>query len=134
MSSSEQNPQEGIAHAVSDLGEQTAMLVRREVEAVKDEMAGRVKQLLPAAGLAAVSAAGAFFACASVYRLVARIPEKLFGPVLGPMLAAGGFGAAAFLAGQKAMQVAREAPAPVPSETARTTRQAVERTVEEYRP
>lgn len=115
------NPQQGVASAINDLGEQTAALVRSEIEAVREEMVGRAKQWAPALGLMGVSASAGVFAGASVYRLAARMMDKLFPPVLSSLVTGVGFAALAVVASTKAIQMIRGLPAPVPARTASTT-------------
>ncbi|HET9731213.1 MAG TPA: phage holin family protein [Acidimicrobiales bacterium] len=130
MSSATPNPQQGIANAVNDLGEQTAVLVRQEIDALKDEMLSKAKPWMAAVGLFGVAAGSGVLAAASGYRLLTRILDKLFGPVLGSLIATGGFGAVAAVAAQKGVRTAKDAPVPVPTATAEATRTAAHETLQ----
>lgn len=126
-------PQEGVAHALTDLSEQTLVLVRQELDAAQQEMVAKAKRWLPAAGLLAVAAGGGVFATASSYRLVMRLLEKMFPPTLAALMATAGFGGLAAAALGKGREKIRQLPPPVPSATARKAGEAAATAVDEVR-
>jgi hypothetical protein len=112
-------PQEGIAGALSDLTEQTRILVRREVESAQREMLGKLKASGPAAGLVAGAGFLGMLAAASSYRLSLRLLEKALPPATAALVATVGYGAAAGAAGVVAVRRLQELPPPLPTETAK---------------
>ena len=120
MSNADSNPEVGIAGAVNDLTEQTAALVRQEIDSAKSEMVEKVTQWVPAIGLIAVAAGSGVFATASLYRLTTRFAEKVLPPSLAAMVSTAGFGSLAFVSARRATREIRQAPRPVPSETVHT--------------
>lgn len=126
-------PQEGVAHALTDLSEQTLVLVRQELDAAQQEMLAKARRWLPAAGLLGVAAGGGVFATASSYRLVMRILEKVLPPALAAFVATVGFGGLAAVALGKGREKIRQLPPPVPSATARRAGEAAATAAEEVR-
>ena len=118
-------PQEGIAEALHDLSDHTAALARREVNSALRETWDKARQGGPAAALLAAAGILGLFATASFYRLSLRLLEKRLSPAMAALAAAGGYGAAAAAAGVLGYARLREAPLPLPTETARETADAV---------
>lgn len=116
-----QTPEHGVADALSDLTEQTRLLVRREVAEAQEELWDKAKRALPVAGLLGAAALSGLFAAASAYRLGMRVLERLLSPGSAALVATIGYGAAAGLAGSTALSRLRALPAPLPSETASHT-------------
>ena len=125
MNETSEAPQEGIAEALHDLSDHTAALARREVTSAVREMWGKARQSGPAAALLAASGVLALFATVSAYRLSLRLLEKRLSPVAAAFTATCGYGAAAAAAGALGYLRLRQAPRPLPTETARETAGAV---------
>jgi hypothetical protein len=104
---------------LNDLGEQTVMLVRQEIEAAQREVLSKVKTWVPALGLAGVASVCGVYAGASGYRLVMRLLEKLLPPTLAALVASGGLAVVAVWAGGGAAAKLRDLPAPIPSDAAK---------------
>lgn len=119
-----ETPQEGVAEALDDLGQQTRHLVRAEVQAARQEMWDRARQSAPTLALGGAAAVLGLCAGASSYRLSLRILERLTSPGAAAFLATAGYGAAAAWAGLGAARRLRELPVPLPVDTARTTGEA----------
>jgi hypothetical protein len=113
-----QTPEAGIAEAFSDLSEQTAALVRRELDAAREETWAKAKAAAPAVALLAGSAALGLLAAASGYRLSLRLAEKAVSPATAALLATLVYGAGAGGAAAAGLARLRAAEPPVPSETA----------------
>jgi hypothetical protein len=120
-----QAPQEGIAEALHDLSDHTAALARREVNSALREMWDKARQGGPAVALFAASGVLALFATASAYRLSLRLLEKRLSPAAAAFAAASGYGTAAAVAGVLGYLRLRQAPLPLPTETAQETADAV---------
>lgn len=125
MTEPEHTPQAGIADAFAQLSQETATLVRQEINAAKSEMLERLTKLAPGAGMLAAGGAAALLAAASAYRLSLRMLEARMSPTKAALLATAVYGAAAGALLPAAMRQIREAPMPFPAETVETTRQAV---------
>jgi Putative Actinobacterial Holin-X, holin superfamily III len=125
VSETSQAPQEGIAEALHDLSDHTATLARREVNSAMREMWRKARQGGPAAVLFAASGVLALFATVSAYRLSLRLLEKRLSPVAAAFAATSGYGAAAAAAGALGYLQLRQAPLPLPTETARQAAGAV---------
>jgi hypothetical protein len=117
----EQTPQEGIAHALGDLSEQTRSLVRQEIDAAERELWEKALAAAPAVALGGIAAGCALLAAASAYRWSLRLLERAVSPPAAALLATVGYGAAAGVAGAAAYRRFRAAPAPLPTETAAHT-------------
>jgi uncharacterized protein (DUF1684 family) len=118
-------PQEGIAEALHDLSDHTAALARREVDSALRETWNKARQSGPPAALLAASGVLALFATVSAYRLSLRLLEKRLSPAAAALAATSGYGAAAVAAGVLGYTRLRQAPLPLPAETARETAVAV---------
>jgi hypothetical protein len=118
-------PQEGIAEALHDLSDHTAALARREVNSALRETWNEARQGGPAAALLAASGVLALVATVSAYRLSLRLLEKRLSPVAAAFAATSGYGTAAAAAGVLGYTRLRQAPLPLPAETARETDGAV---------
>lgn len=118
-------PQEGIAEALHDLSDHTAALARREVDSALRETWNKARQSGPPAALLAASGVLALFATVSAYRLSLRLLEKRLSPAAAALAATSGYGAAAAVAGVLGYTRLRQAPLPLPAETARETAGAV---------
>lgn len=133
MTESTQDPQAGIADAFGRLSEQTGALVRQEIEAAQREMVAKALRAAP--GVAALGAAAVLglFAGASFYRFVLRLLEKPLGPAGAAFtafaLSSAGAGGLA-VAGVARL---RQAPAPLPTETAARTASVARDTAQEAR-
>jgi Putative Actinobacterial Holin-X, holin superfamily III len=124
-SKTSQAPQEGIAEALHDLSDHTAALARREANSALREMWGKARQGGPAAAWLASGGVLALLSAASAYRLSLRLLEKRLSPAAAAFVAASGYGVAAAVAGVLGYARLREAPLPLPTETARETAGAV---------
>lgn len=123
--------QDGVAEALSGLGNETRHLVRAEVEAVRQEMWQKAKQGGPTLALGVAAAVLGVGAGASSYRLSLRVLERIAPPGVAALLATAGYGAGAAWAASAAARRVRQLPAPLPTETARRTAEAA---AEEARP
>jgi uncharacterized protein (DUF1684 family) len=85
----------------------------------------KARQSGPPAALLAASGALALFATVSVYRLSLRLLEKRLSSAVAALAATSGYGAAAVAAGVLGYTRLRQAPLPLPAETARETAGAV---------
>jgi uncharacterized protein (DUF1684 family) len=85
----------------------------------------KARQSGPPAALLAASGVLALFATVSAYRLSLRLLEKRLSPAVAALAATGGYGAAAVAAGLLGYTRLRQAPLPLPAETARETAGAV---------
>lgn len=112
-----QSPQAGIADALTQLSEDTRLLVRQEIDSARQEMWEKGKQLAPGAALLGAAGLLGVFSAASVYRFALRFMEKLLPPTLAALFAAGGLGALAAYSATQGVERIRGLPAPVPSET-----------------
>lgn len=126
MTEPEHTPQAGIADAFAQISQETATLVREEINAAKTEMLDRLIKLAPGAGMLAAGGAAALFATASAYRLSLRMLEARMSPAKAALLATSIYGAAAAVLIPAALRQIKEGPAPFPAETVETTRQAVD--------
>ena len=118
---------DGFAAAFARLSEETAALVRQEIESVRAELLGRARRLAPSAGLLAAGGLAGAFATASAYRLSVRLLEARLSPASAALVATMGYGAVAAGTLAAAIRQLREAPAPFPADTVRDTLQAAER-------
>jgi hypothetical protein len=125
MTEPDHTPQAGIADAFAQLSQETATLVRQEINAAKTEMLDRLTKLAPGAGMLAAGGAAALFAAASAYRLSLRMLEARMSPTKAALLATTLYGAAAAALIPAALRQIKEAPVPFPADTVETTRQAV---------
>jgi hypothetical protein len=114
---SSQTPQAGIADALTQLSEETRQLVRQEIDAARDEMWDRAKQLAPGIGLMAGAGALGIFAAASAYRSCLRIVEKVLPPTLAAMFATAALGGGAAYLALRGSEKLKEAPSPVPRDS-----------------
>lgn len=119
MTQQPQGPQSGVAGAFSQLTDETAALVRREIDAAQTETLDKLKRSAPAAGLIAVAGVLAVLALASGHRWFLQLLEKRLPPASAALFAAVGYGAAGGLAASVGAQWLRDAPKPVPTDTAR---------------
>lgn len=119
MSETSRAPQEGIAEALHDLSDSTAALARREARAALKEMWGKARQNGPAGALLAAAGVLALHAAASSYRLSLRLLENRLSPAMAALAATAGYGTAAGAAGALGYARLRNAPLPLPTQTAR---------------
>ncbi|MGQ7296846.1 phage holin family protein [Quadrisphaera sp. KR29] len=116
---------EGVARAVTELAQQASGLVQQEVASAQGELVDKLKANLPAAALLGTAGVFGVFALASAYRWGAALLEKALPPAsaaFAGLLLDGALAGAAGIAGARLL---REAPAPLPTETARDAQQAV---------
>jgi Putative Actinobacterial Holin-X, holin superfamily III len=111
-------PETGIAEAFGELSEQTAALVRRELQAARQETMQKIKAAAPAVALLAGSAALGVLTFASAYRSSLRLTEKAVGPLPAAVLATLVYGAGAGAAAAAGLARLREVEAPLPTGTA----------------
>jgi hypothetical protein len=128
-----QSPQAGIAGALTDLSEQTRILVRDEIAAAQRETWGKVRAIAPATGLLGGAGVLGLAASASAYRASLRILERWLPPTAAALVATAVYGAAAAGAGVVGARQLRTLPAPVPAETAQQAAAAVQETAAEVR-
>src|SRR5579884_1060069 len=98
MSEAQQDPVEGVSHALNDLSEQTRLLVRQEVQAAREEVVERLRAAAPGVGLAAVAGVLGMTAAASAYRWFLRLLEKMLPPATAAFVATALPGAVAGMA------------------------------------
>jgi len=128
-----QSPQAGIAGALTDLSEQTRILVRDEIAAAQRETWGKIRAIAPAAGLLGAAGVLGLAASASAYRASLRILERWLPPTAAALVATAVYGGAAAGAGVVGARQLRTLPAPVPAETAQQAAAAVQETAAEVR-
>lgn len=120
-----QTPQAGVAEALNNLSDQTRVLVKGEIDSALRETWEKAKRSGPPAMLLAASGALALLAAASAYRLTLRLLEKRLSPAGAAFAATVGYGSAAACAGVFGIRALREAPLPLPTQTAREASGAV---------
>jgi putative superfamily III holin-X len=117
-------PQDGVAEVLHDLSDQSRAPVRREIRAGQREMWDKARQSGPALALLAGSGALMLFG-----RLLVRVEPAPAGKAAvscrGGLGAAGGGGVGAAVAAVLGYSRLRDAPLPVPAETARETAEAL---------
>jgi hypothetical protein len=111
----------GVAGALTDLTDQTAALVRREIDAARQETVDKLKLGAPAAGLLGLGGLLAAMAGASAYRWSVRLLELHLSPRTAAFVAMSGYGAAAGLVTAAGVRALQAAPNPLPTETAQET-------------
>jgi hypothetical protein len=119
MSETAQEAQEGVADALRDLSDNSRALVRHEITAAQQEMWGKAKQALPAAGLLGAAACCGALSVAALFRFSIKVLEKSLSPAAAAFTAAAGYGVAAGVAGALGRQKLRQAPPLFPAETIR---------------
>ncbi|MBV9093487.1 MAG: phage holin family protein [Streptosporangiaceae bacterium] len=127
----ESDPEAGITEALHDLSDSRRVLVRREIDGAFREIVGKSLRSAPAVALLTASGVCALFAADSAYRLSLRLLEKRLSPAGAASVAAAGYGVAAAYAGIVGGRWIREAPLPVPTETAKQAGKAVTDTARE---
>lgn len=125
--------QAGIADALTELSEETRVLVRAELESAEREAWGKLKRAAPGIALVSVGGALGLAAGASSYRFCLRVLERMLGPSFAALAATAGFGGAAYFAVRSGIERLRAAPAPLPTDTARETAATVKETAETVR-
>jgi hypothetical protein len=120
-----QTPQAGVAEALNNLSDQTRGLVQSEIDSALRETWEKAKRSGPPAALLAAGGVLSLFAMASAYRLSLRLLEKRLSPAGAAFAATVGYGAAAACAGVAGIRALREAPLPLPTQTAREASGAV---------
>lgn len=133
MTEQQQSPQAGIAGALTDLSEQTRVLVRGEITAAQRETWSKLKATAPALGLLGGAGVLGLAASASAYRLSLRLLERWLPPAGAAFVATAVYGGAAAAAGAAGLQQLRTLPAPFPTETMAETGALVEETAAEVR-
>jgi Putative Actinobacterial Holin-X, holin superfamily III len=124
-SQTSETAQAGVADAVQGLTTQTEVLIRREIDAALHEMRDKARHYAPGVVLLAASGALGLMATASAYRLSLRLLEKRLPRTSAALIAVIGYSAAASAAGLLATQRLRNAPPPLPTQTARATSEAI---------
>jgi hypothetical protein len=119
MSDTPTTPQAGIADAFGQLSEQTAALVRQEIETARAEIADKVRNA--AAGGALLGAAGATgtFAAASLHTLFLRTLDKRLPPAWAAFTATVTYAGIAGALGREGVRRLRAAQPPYPTATLR---------------
>ncbi|MDD7963886.1 phage holin family protein [Actinomycetospora lemnae] len=133
MTEPQQSPQAGIAGALTDLSEQTRVLVRGEITAAQRETWSKLTAAAPALGLLGGAAVLGVAASASAYRLSLRLLERWLPPSGAALVATAVYGGGAAAAGAIGVQQLRTLPAPFPTETMAETGALVEETAAEVR-
>lgn len=121
MAETPQQAQAGVADALHSLSDNSRALVRHEIAAAQQEMWGKAKQALPAAGLLGAAAFFGVLSAAASFRLSIRLLEKSLTPAAAAFTAAAGYGVAAAAAGAAGIQRLRAAGPLLPVDTARET-------------
>ena len=113
------SPQAGIADAFSQLSEQTAALVRREIETARAEMLAKARQGIAAGALLGAAGVTGALATASLHTWVQRMLDKRLPPGWAALVAATLYGGAAGGLAVTGLERLREAPSPYPRQTLR---------------
>jgi hypothetical protein len=116
-----ENPQAGIADAFSQLSEQTAALVRQEIQSARDELQRKLSGLVVAGALLGGATALGGFAAASLHAWLLRVLEKRLPPASAALLAGVLYGGAAGALGAAGVRRLRQSEAPYPTETLHQT-------------
>ena len=114
----------GVARAVTELTDETAGLMRRELDSAKREMLTKAAANTPALALVGLAALLSVLSVASTHRWVLRLLEKRLPPATAALVAALGFGTGAGAAAVVGAGWLRKAPSPLPTETARDAAEA----------
>lgn len=117
----QQSPQAGIGEAFGQLSEQTAILVRREIDAARQEMWAKGKRSAPALALLAGSGVAGVLALASSYRFSLRLLERRLSPATAALVGTAMYGGASAYAALVGVRQLRDAPMPLPTDTIRDT-------------
>jgi Putative Actinobacterial Holin-X, holin superfamily III len=133
MTEQQQSPQAGIAGALTDLSEQTRILVRGEITAAQRETWAKLKATAPAVGLLGGAGVLGLAASASAYRLSLRLLERWLSPTVAALVATALYGGGAAAAGVAGYQQLRALPVPFPADTVAETGALVEETAAEVR-
>ena len=133
MTEQQQSPQAGIAGALSDLSEQTRILVRGEIATAQRETWDKLKATAPALGLLGGAGVLGLAASASAYRASLRLLERWLPPSGAALLATGLYGSAAAAAGIAGRQQLQMLPVPFPAATLAETGALVEDTASQVR-
>lgn len=133
MSEPQQSPQAGIAGALTDLSEQTRVLVRDEITAAQRETWSKLKATAPAIGLLGGAGVLGLAASASAYRASLRLLERWLPPAGAALVATALYGGGAAAAGVAGVQELRRLPVPFPTEAVHHAGAAVEETAAEVR-
>lgn len=133
MSEPQQSPQAGIAGALTDLSEQTRVLVRDEITAAQRETWSKLKATAPALGLLGGAGVLGLAASASAYRASLRLLERWLPPAGAAFVATALYGGGAAAAGFAGVQELRRLPVPFPAEAVQHAGAAVEETAAEVR-
>ncbi|MDD7920377.1 phage holin family protein [Actinomycetospora callitridis] len=133
MTEQQQSPQAGIAGALTDLSEQTRILVRGEIGAAQRETWGKLKATAPALGLLGGAGVLGLAASASAYRASLRLLERWLPPSGAALVATAVYGSGAAAVGAIGLQQLRTLPMPFPAETMAETGALVEETAAEVR-
>ncbi|PVZ06896.1 phage holin family protein [Actinomycetospora cinnamomea] len=133
MTEQQQSPQAGIAGALTDLSEQTRILVRGEIASAQRETWDKLKATAPALGLLGGAGVLGLAASASAYRASLRLLERWLPPSGAALLATVVYGGGAAAAGMAGLQQLRTLPVPFPAETVAETGAVVEETAAQVR-
>lgn len=109
----------GVARAVTELTDETAGLVRRELDSAKRELLTKAAANLPALALLGLAALLSVLSVASTHRWILRLLEKQLPPATASLIAAVSFGGSAGAAAVVGAEWLRKAPTPLPTDTAR---------------
>lgn len=115
--SSPPSPQAGIADALTDLTEQTRVLVREEIASAQRETWDKAVAALPAAGLLAGAGGLGLLAVASGHRASVKALERRLSPVAAALTVTAIYGIGAAAAGILGLERVRALPLPFPSAT-----------------
>jgi hypothetical protein len=122
-------PQAGIADAFSQLSEQTAALVRQEIESARAEVVAKAKGAVAGGALLGAAATAGVFAGASLHTWFVRVLGKWLPPAWAAFVATLFYGGVAGALGTYGLQRLRAARAPYPSATIRRATQDVREAV-----
>jgi hypothetical protein len=123
----------GIADALTDLGEQTRILVREEITSAQRETWTKVVRTAPAAGLLGGAGGLGLLSLASGYRASLRMLETRLSPVAAALTATAVYGVGAAVAATLGVQRLRALPVPFPSATVQDAQARVGETTAELR-
>jgi hypothetical protein len=128
-----QSPQAGIAGALTDLSEQTRVLVRDEITAAQRETWSKLTATAPALGLLGGAGVLGLAATASAYRASLRLLERWLPPAGAALVATALYGGGAAAAGYAGLTELRRLPVPFPTDAVAHAGAAVEETASEVR-
>jgi protein-S-isoprenylcysteine O-methyltransferase Ste14 len=121
----DQSAETDVAEAFGELSARTGALVRREIEAARDETWEKAKAAAPAVALLMLSGVLGALGAVCGLRVAVRAVEKVLPRGTAALLGTLVFSAAGAATAAQGMRLLREAPVPLPTETAAEVAAAV---------